>query len=150
MQADDLESAPPVPRSLRARPGALLFIASQAAQKVANERLASLGFSVRAFGVLTTLAELGPLSQQAIGDHLQIDRTTMVSMMDELEGSSLVRRERNPRDRRAYAVTLTGKGRTAQRRAAKALDGARDEFFAPLSPPERQQLFELLDRLVDR
>jgi len=52
--------------------------------------------------------------------------------------------------RRAYAVTQTAKGKGAQRRAAKALDGARDEFFAPLSSREREQFFRMLKRLVER
>ena len=147
MIPDELKS---IPDTLRVRPGALLFIASQAAQELANKRLAPLGFGVRAFGVLTVLAEQGPLSQQAIGEQLKIDRTTMVAMIDELEQSGLVRRDRSPRDRRAYAVTLTANGKTKQKRAVKALDGARDEFFAPLSPREREQFFEMLRRLIER
>ncbi len=149
MQADDTSPPEKVGPALQERPGALLFIASQAAQELANRRLAPLGFSVRAFGVLTLLAGAGPLSQQAIGEHLKIDRTTMVAMIDELEQLELVRRERDTRDRRAYAVTLTAKGKRAQRRAVAALDGARDEFFAPLSPREREQFFQMLKRLVD-
>jgi len=150
MKPDDTSLGKEVVLALRERPGALLFMASQAAQELANQRLSSLGFSVRSFGVLTLLADAGPLSQQAIGEHLKIDRTTMVTMIDELEQAQHVRRDRDPRDRRAYAVTLTPRGERAQRRAVQALDGARDEFFAPLSPREREQLLRMLKRLVER
>jgi DNA-binding MarR family transcriptional regulator len=128
----------------------LLFLASQAAQQLANERLAPSGITGRKFGVLTLLARDGELSQQAIGERLRIDRTTMVAMVDALEEAGLVRRERDPSDRRAYAVKLTPKGRARQRRAAETLDNARDEFFAPLSIREREQLLALLKRLVER
>jgi len=141
---------PSITPALRERPGALLFLASQAAQELANNRLAPLGFNVRAFGVLTLLAAQEALSQQTIGEHLRIDRTTMVAMIDELEQANLVKRERNPQDRRAYAITLTPTGKAHQKRGAEALNGARDEFFAPLSQAEREQFFEMLRRLVDR
>jgi DNA-binding MarR family transcriptional regulator len=132
------------------RAGGLLFLASQAAQQLANERLSPLGITAREFGVLTLLASAGELSQQAIGEKLRIDRTTMVAMIDALERAGLARRERDPNDRRAYAVKLTPRGRTKQRRAAETLDNARDEFFAPLSKREREQLLALLKRLVQR
>jgi DNA-binding MarR family transcriptional regulator len=132
------------------RPGGLLFLASQAAQQLANERLSPLGITAREFGVLTLLARAGQLSQQAIGEQLRIDRTTMVAMIDALEQAGFARRERDSNDRRAYAVKLTSKGRARQRRGAEALDHARDEFFAPLSKREREQLLALLKRLVQR
>jgi DNA-binding MarR family transcriptional regulator len=132
------------------RPGGLLFLASQAAQQLANERLSPLGITAREFGVLTLLARAGQLSQQAIGEQLRIDRTTMVAMVDVLEQAGFVRRERNPTDRRAYAVKLTPRGRARQRRGAETLENARDEFFAPLSKREREQLLAMLERLVLR
>jgi DNA-binding MarR family transcriptional regulator len=132
------------------RAGGLLFLASQAAQQLANERLSPLGITAREFGVLTLLARAGELSQQAIGEELLIDRTTMVAMIDALERAGLVLRERNPNDRRAYAVKLTPKGRVKRRRAGETLDRTRDEFFAPLSKREREQLLALLKRLVLR
>jgi len=132
------------------RPGGLLFLASQAAQQLANERLSPLGITAREFGVLTLLARAGQLSQQAIGEQLRIDRTTMVAMVDVLEQAGFVRRERNLTDRRAYAVKLTPRGRARQRRGAETLENARDEFFAPLSTREREQLLAMLERLVLR
>jgi DNA-binding MarR family transcriptional regulator len=132
------------------RAGGLLFLASQAAQQLANERLAPLQISGRDFGLLTVLARDGKLSQQALGERLRIDRTTMVAMIDALERAGLVRRDRNPDDRRAYAIALTTKGRATQRRGAERLDHARDEFLAPLSKQEREQLLEILRRLVQR
>ena len=47
-------------------------------------------------------------------------------------------------------MKLTPKGRARQGRGAETLDHARDEFFAPLSKREREQLLALLKRLVQR
>jgi DNA-binding MarR family transcriptional regulator len=139
----------PIPPSLLQRPGALLVIAARTGQEHASSRLAPLGLTVRTCGVLNLLADQRPLSQQAIGEMLGIDRTTMVEIVDELERAGIARRVRNPSDRRSYLVTLTPGGRTKQRRAAKAFDDAVDEFLSPLEPAERLQLTDMLRRLVD-
>jgi DNA-binding MarR family transcriptional regulator len=137
----------PVPPSLADRPGALLVIAARTGQELASRRLAPMGLSVRLCGVLNLLAE-GPISQQAVGEQLGIDRTTVVELIDELEQQGIVVRRRNPADRRSYALTLTPRGRTVQKRAARAFDAAADEFFDALEPAERQMLLGMLQRLI--
>jgi len=137
----------PVPPSLAGRPGALLVIAARTGQELASRRLAPMGLSVRLCGVLNLLAE-GPISQQAVGEQLGIDRTTVVELIDELEQQGVVVRRRNPADRRSYALTLTPKGQTVQKRAARVFDAAADEFFDALEPAERQVLLDMLRRLI--
>ena len=146
---------PPLPASLQRRLGAVLGWASQSAQEVANHALAPLGLTVKHFGVMTFLRQEtesdrqgGSLSQQAIGEQLRIDRTTMVALIDDLERAGHVKRTRNPDDRRAYVITLTSAGRKAQARAEQAVDDHALEFFGRLSEPERQELHRLLARLV--
>jgi DNA-binding MarR family transcriptional regulator len=106
------------------RVGQLLFVAQQAAQALATERLEPLGLSPRAWGVLSTLAESGPLTQIELATAMSIDRTAMVYLLDELEERSLVQRVRHPQDRRAFLIHLTAAGQEMQRRAAAALAGA--------------------------
>jgi DNA-binding MarR family transcriptional regulator len=137
----------PIPPSLGDRPGALLVIAARTGQELASRRLAPMGLSVRLCGVLNLLAE-GPISQQALGEQLGIDRTTVVELIDELEQQGIVERRRNPADRRSYALTLTAKGRTVQKRAARVFDAAADEFLDALQPAERQVLMGMLQRLI--
>ena len=92
---------------------------------------------------------LSLVSQQAIGEALRIDRTTMVSLIDALERPGLVRRERNRADRRAYSIRLTAKGRRLQARAEQELDVAAAAFFAPLSANEQATLRKQLARLIE-
>jgi DNA-binding MarR family transcriptional regulator len=89
------------------------------------------------------------VSQQAIGEALRIDRTTMVSLIDTLERFGLVRRERNPADRRAYSIRLTAEGHRLQARAEQELDVAAAAFFAPLSAKEQATLRNQLARLIE-
>jgi DNA-binding MarR family transcriptional regulator len=128
--------------------GQLLFVAQQAAQALASERLAPLGLSPRAWGVLSTLAESGPLTQIELATTMAIDRTAMVYLIDELEEGALVERVRNPRDRRAFLIHLTEGGRRTQRKAATALAGAAETLLTPLGPDERDHLIGLLTKLA--
>ena len=137
----------PIPPSLADRPGALLVIAARTGQELAGRRLAPMGLSVRLCGVLNLLAE-GPISQQALGEQLGIDRTTVVELIDELEQQGVVVRRRNPADRRSYALTLTPRGQTVQKRASRIFDAAADEFFEALDPAERPLLLGMLRRLI--
>jgi DNA-binding MarR family transcriptional regulator len=140
----------PIPSSILDRPGALLVIAARQGQERATERLVPLGLNVRMCGVLNLLKDEGPKSQQEIGEQLSIDRTTMVEIVDELEKQGIVKRARSPHDRRSYAVTLTTTGKAKQKRAAEAFDAAADDFFSPLSGPERATLAGMLKRLILR
>jgi DNA-binding MarR family transcriptional regulator len=108
---------PALPASLQ-RLGAALTWAAENAQLVANRALEPLGLTVKHFGVMTFLrheaeppGERRSWSQQAIGERLRIDRTTMVALIDDLERAGYVKRGRNRDDRRAYVITLTAAGR---------------------------------------
>ncbi len=137
----------PIPPSLADRPGALLTIAARTGQELARRRLAPMGLTVQLCGVLNLLS-IGPVSQQVLGEQLGIDRTTVVELIDQLEQKDIVVRRRNPADRRSYSLVLTAHGRTVQKRAARALDAAADEFFGPLRPLERRSMAEMLRRLI--
>lgn len=130
------------------RVGQLLFVAQQAAQALAVERLEPLGLSPRAWGVLSTLAESGPLTQIELATTMAIDRTAMVYLLDNLEQQTLVERVRSAQDRRAFLVHLTPGGHDAQRRAAAALNGAAETLLTPLDDTERRHLVDLLTRIA--
>ena len=139
----------PVPdRQQTGRVGQLLFVAQQAAQALAIERLEPLGLSPRAWGVLSTLAESGPLTQIELATTMSIDRTAMVYLIDELEAQTLAERVRSPHDRRAFLIHLTPSGRRAQRKAAAALAGAADTLLTPLDAAERRHLVDLLAKVA--
>jgi DNA-binding MarR family transcriptional regulator len=74
----------------------------------------------------------------------------MVAVVDELERSGYVERRRDPRDRRAYSLQATPKGRRVLQRAAAATERAEDEFLAPLPAADRRRLKRLLGTLISR
>lgn len=139
-----------LPASLSRRLGFMLVRASAGMTRLGAETLAPLGIDGRHYGVLAALAELGPVSQQALADIFAVDRSTMVGFVDELERKGHVRRGKNPSDRRAYALELTESGTAVQREAARLLEGCERHYLEPLSAAERRLLLELLGRLVAR
>lgn len=107
------------------------------------------GLRSKDFAVLTTIDAFGPQSQQQLARAHDIDRTTMVSVVDGLERLGLVRRSRDPNDRRKYAIALTSEGQALLRHKLEpAMLNALDIFLSPLTPDERERFNALLWRLV--
>jgi DNA-binding MarR family transcriptional regulator len=61
--------------------------------------------------MLRILVEQGDLNQLELGQHAGIPATTMVNALDGLESRALIRRTRDPLDRRKYNVGVTDEGR---------------------------------------
>src|SRR5690349_8578256 len=66
----------------------------------AGPALAPFGLDARELAVLAVLAAGRPLSQLEAARRLGVDRTTMVALVDTLEGKGLVERRRSEEDRR--------------------------------------------------
>ncbi len=75
-----------------------------------HRHLASTGLTISQFAVLEALYQLGPLSQREIGKKILRSSGNITMVIDNLEKSELVRRERNEADRRFFIVHLTDRG----------------------------------------
>ncbi|HVX47358.1 MAG TPA: MarR family transcriptional regulator, partial [Mycobacteriales bacterium] len=89
-----------------------------------------------------------PLSQQDLARCLLVNRTIMVGLVDGLEERDLVRRERNPADRRSYALAPTELGLKQLRLLEPALERAEAVLTANLTATERRRLHATLLRAV--
>lgn len=99
------------------------------------------------FGVLTLIRENEGLSQSDLGAALGIDRSTMVAVIDRLEGRRLVVRAPSPNDRRSYALRLSDHGRTTMTAIMPKLRDHETAIAAGLSPTEQSTLIALLRRI---
>jgi len=111
------------------------------------EGLAPYGINSRQYGVLLFIEGNPYSSQKDISESLQIDRTTMVSHIDQLETSGFVERTRNPNDRRSYSLLLTSKGNDVLESRWEFLINTELEVLAPLNHQERKLLKDLLVRI---
>ena len=129
----------------------LAFLLSQVGARSAQafaDRLAPLGISPRAYGVLSHLAVAGGRTQQQLADALGIHRNNMVGLVDELEAAEWVRRHRSELDRRAFDVRLTEAGAALVHRVDQLLPELDVEVGRGLDHEERRMAVEILTKLA--
>ncbi|ARP72829.1 MarR family transcriptional regulator [Streptomyces pluripotens] len=133
---------------LGARLGYLLKHAQLRLAESAGPALARFGLDARELAVLVVLAAGPSLSQLEAARRLGVDRTTMVALIDALEGKGLVERRRSEDDRRRNVVELTERGRRVRADAEDAREAAEREFLAPLGEQDAAGLVKALRVLV--
>jgi DNA-binding MarR family transcriptional regulator len=127
-----------------ASPGLLLALLGQDAMRRLRAAHTATGLTPRQFQLLGLLHDNGPLGQRELGGRMGIDPSILVTMLNPLEESGFLTRQRDAADRRRHIVLLTDAGRKQLSRAARAQQQAEDELFAGLDDDRREQLRELL------
>ena len=99
------------------------------------------------FGLLVLCGANPGIAQIQIAQHLNIDKASVVALVDRLEEQGWLLRRRSTRDRRRQGLFLTDEGtrelvslKTRMRDCERALDGLFDD-------DERAQLIRLLQRI---
>jgi DNA-binding MarR family transcriptional regulator len=126
------------------------FLLSQLGTYMADDfkrRLAPLGVDPRMNAVLVALTGTDGQSQRQLSARLGLHRNVMVSLIDTLEEQGLVQRKPCPHDRRAFAVTLTGKARELLPALDEQSNAMEDEVTSALTPDERAALLDMLQRV---
>lgn len=137
-----------LPGALTRRTGFLLSVMGTFSRGELARAFGPMGIKPRGYGILVALDERGPAAQRDVGERVGIDKSTMVVVVDELEELGLVERRRNPKNRRAYELTLTDAGRSTLSEAEAVVAEVEEAVLAPLDDAQRLQLHELLLRLL--
>jgi MarR family transcriptional regulator, transcriptional regulator for hemolysin len=142
--ATHLSADPPVTEFV----GQLFFRLWRATHTRTAEMLGSIGLTPPLFALLNVIGAREGAIQQELGAALGIDRSTMVSLIDQLESAGLARRRPSATDRRAREIAITPKGRRMLQRARGLILQVEDEVLAGLSAEERGELLVLLRRAL--
>jgi MarR family transcriptional regulator, 2-MHQ and catechol-resistance regulon repressor len=91
------------------------YIKLMRASSAINSRLmpvlqAEFGITSSQLGVLEALEHLGPMAHCALAGKLLVSPSNLTTVLDNLERDGLVRRDRDPSDRRVSIATLTEAG----------------------------------------
>jgi DNA-binding MarR family transcriptional regulator len=138
----------PPPEPLASAPGFLLSWNGQRIAHAFAAALGPLGLRPHHFGVMTLIDTEPGSTQQELVERSMIDASSMVAIVDELEGLGLAERRPHPSDRRKHAVHLTAPGRKALERARAAAVKAASDLFAPLEAKEVETLLRLLRKMA--
>ena len=106
--------------------------------------LTPLGLRPRHLVALTMLRDHAESTQQSLSTLLQIDRTNLVGLLNELESWGLIERRRSDEDRRRHTVHLTQPGAERLAEAEFALAAVEDEILVSLGGAQRETLYQLL------
>lgn len=129
------------------RTGALITRAHHLVRRRIEDALTDVGLQARHFGALTVLAD-GPCSQLRLARRLGISEQAVLQIVDDLERTGLVVRDRDPQDRRRYALRLTGTGHDALRTSRQMVQSAEAELGETLGAAGRAELKDLLTKLL--
>lgn len=127
----------------------LAQLGAHAASRFAS-RLGQRDLTPPQAGILRQLREGDGLSQQELADRLRIPASRVVAFVDDLEGRGLLRRERNPSDRRQNILRTTHSGRDALRAIGSVAREHEADLLAALDDDERRQLTALLERVAQQ
>lgn len=114
------------------------------------ETMASDGLTPGQFGLMTLIGANPGLNQSRLAEAIGVDRSTMVTALNRLEGRGWIDRAPSPSDRRAFKVSLTPLGQTVLARSKRRVRTHEKRIAATLSPAQHEALMTLLDALVPK
>jgi DNA-binding MarR family transcriptional regulator len=133
------------------RPSDLNWLLHRAAQRVGDlleTAAARHGIGMRGQLVLSALQLHPGRTQLALGAALGLDKTTLTTVLDKLEGAGLVRRLPDPADRRVRIPAITEAGAKLRERVDHDVHLVEKELLATLAVDERRLLEDCLRRLI--
>lgn len=141
------QSAEPAPDAPPRRPS-LLYVLKQLELTVRSrldEILKSAGITALQYTALTVLDHHDGLSPAQLARDSFVTPQSTADLIANLERRNLVRRDRNPHNRRELVVSLTSAGRRLLAEYATAVGDLERDMTAHLNPNDVERFRELLD-----
>lgn len=102
------------------------------------------------FGMLQVIAANPGLSQSRLAEAMDVDRSTIVTVVHQLEARGLVERRSSQQDARSHSLYVTAPGGRALARMERLVLRHEAKFASVLSADERETLVRILARLYER
>lgn len=125
-------------------PGFLLATVGKVAEAWIAEAMAPLELLPREAAALLILRTYGSMTQQQLGQILDLDANYLVLVLKKLEARELVARTRDPRDRRRHLVQITEHGSEVRDRIDTAVEEVEQRLLRRLDDEEIDTLRQLL------
>jgi MarR family transcriptional regulator for hemolysin len=135
---------------VEARLGRLVALTGKVVREQFDRDLAAVDSSLNTYLILRTVAQHAGMSQRQLAAALAIEGPTVTHHVDRLSADGLIRRVRDPQDRRISRVELTPAGRAHLGRVERRADELDGAFQAMFTATEAATLRDLLTRIRDR
>ncbi len=128
--------------------GYRIKLLSQLLTRKFTEKLEPYGLTPFHWLVLCCLWQEDGLPTSSIGDKLQQVGGTLTGVLDRMEERGLVRRERDPKDRRIWRIWLTDAGREFETILPPLGVDLREQLMQGISPSEREMFSQILNKAI--
>jgi len=130
-------------------PGFLIRRCNQALTGMFLEQAAPYGVTAPQLATLHAVSENPGLDQGRIAEIIALDRSTIGAIVDRLVARKLLLVKSARHDRRMKLLSITNAGTEILTQLLRLLAPVQHRFLAPLSPPERVQFLDMLQRLAE-
>ena len=125
-----------------------LYAAARAVQQRYRPLLDPLGLTYPQYLAMLVLWETDGVSIGALGERLHLDSGTLTPLVQRLEASGLVRRQRSSEDQRVVCVFLTEEGEALRKRASSIPEALLESLAPGSTDLDLKALKSTLDALL--
>jgi DNA-binding MarR family transcriptional regulator len=148
-ETEDDGSAPARDYDFLSMPGHLLRRCHQIGVAVFLDECRAFDLTPLQYGALAALSRFGPMDQVSLGGATALDRTTIATVLANLEDRGLVTRTPSDQDKRAKIVGISAAGRRMVRDVIPNVQRAQKRMLEPLTARQQAQLRALLKKMAD-
>ncbi|MCP3461015.1 MarR family winged helix-turn-helix transcriptional regulator [Bradyrhizobium sp. CCGUVB23] len=135
-------------RALRRTPGFMLRLAQLKFFEGFYEEFAALGLTPATYAIFAVIRDNPGVPPSSLATLLRLRLPNLIKILNELESSGFIRRNRSKSDRRAIELMLTLKGTRLIEEGAKLTEPYNKKMLEPLSEAEQRTLLDLLNRIL--
>ncbi|MGF6871040.1 DNA-binding MarR family transcriptional regulator [Paraburkholderia sp. MM5477-R1] len=130
------------------KPGALIRRLQQVAVRLFAEETKPHNMTSIQLGALQIIADMPGIDQISLSQATDVDRTSIMRVIERLKSEGLVTKEANAEDRRVSSISITDAGRERIDQLIEGADASQACLLAPLTPNERQEFMRMMMKLV--
>jgi len=127
----------------------LLTQLTKAYRSILDGLMDRIGLHRAQVNVLCRLFEHDGMTQSEIAEQLSVQGATITNMLQRMEETGLVRRQRDPEDNRLVRVYLTDMGREQERAITEQAMRVEQSVFEGLNAEERAMLRRMMKLMLD-
>jgi DNA-binding MarR family transcriptional regulator len=112
------------------------------------EHYAESGLSPATYAILVLIRDNPGVPPSSLASLLRLKLPNLIKILNEIESTGIIKRNRSKADRRAIELVLTTKGMKLIQEAVKITEPYQRRMLAPLNDAEQRTLIALLNRIV--